>query len=89
MSTLCVVLCDPLVQVGLQRFEVAVDFLAKRDLVKLLQHRLVEALADAIGLRRFHLGLRMINVVDCREQLGIGKITAIVFDVEKYRRAGI
>lgn len=42
---------DPRVKVRLQLLERAVDLLAEGDLVELVQDRLVEALADPIGLR--------------------------------------
>jgi hypothetical protein len=56
---------DPLgIVVGQPFIEVRIELFAKRHLVELLQHRLVEAFADAIGLRSPGLGLRMVDVVD-------------------------
>ena len=42
---------------------------AERDLIKLLQYGLVEALANAVGLRMLDLGPGVINIVDGQEQL--------------------
>jgi hypothetical protein len=52
-----VVLAEPLVEVGLQLGEAAVELLAEGHPVELIQHGLVEALANAIGLRALGLGL--------------------------------
>src|SRR3712207_3717339 len=46
-----VVVRDPGVEVGLQLLDAAVDALAEGDLVELVQHGAVEALADPIRLR--------------------------------------
>jgi hypothetical protein len=64
MRAFPIVVLQPLVQIGLQRLQVLVELLAEPDLAELLQYRLVEPLADAIGLRRFDLGLAVIDVVD-------------------------
>lgn len=51
MGSLMIVVLDPGVKVFLQLFNATVDLLPKGYLVELLQNRLVETLADAIGLR--------------------------------------
>ena len=51
MGAFIIVVIQPLVQILLQRVEVLVNLLAKGDLLELLQNGLMEALADAIGLR--------------------------------------
>ncbi len=51
MSALVVVVEQPFIEIGLQCIDAVIEFLAERDLVELLQHCLVEALADAVGLR--------------------------------------
>ena len=51
MSSFIIVINEPFVQVFLQGFQVPIKLLAERDLVKLLQNGLMEAFADAIGLR--------------------------------------
>ena len=61
MSTLCVVFHQPLIEVSLQRLQIAVEPFAKSNLIKLLQDRLVEPLTDAVSLRRLHLGLGVIS----------------------------
>ena len=50
MCSFIIVVLQPYVQIGLQLFNVAIELLAERNLVELLQDRLVEALADCIGL---------------------------------------
>lgn len=64
-----VVAIDPVVQVFLQFCDAAVDLLTEVHLVKLVQHRLVEALTDAIGLRVAHLGLGVFDLVQGQVQL--------------------
>ena len=51
MRALLVVVMQPFIQIGLQRVHAVVKFLAERDLIKLLQDRLMEALAHTVGLR--------------------------------------
>lgn len=51
MRPFIVVVGDPVVQIDLQFFDAAIDFPAECNLIELLQDRLVEALADAVGLR--------------------------------------
>src|SRR5512144_2804683 len=51
-----VVLAEPFVQVGLQLGDRPVELLAKSNAVELVQHGLVEALADSIRLRALGLG---------------------------------
>ena len=51
MCTYIIVVIQPYVQIGLRLFNVAIELLAERNLVELLQDRLVGALADPIGLR--------------------------------------
>ena len=51
MCTLIIVVVQPYVQIGLQLIQIAIEFFAERDLIEFLQDRLVEALADSVGLR--------------------------------------
>lgn len=51
MRALVVVVMQPFIQIGLQRVDAVVKFLAECDLIKLLQDRLVESLANTVGLR--------------------------------------
>src|SRR3569833_158990 len=69
MRPLMVVRVDPRVKIDLQLFHRRVDLLSERDLVELVQDRLMEALADHIGLRRLGFGARMVDVVDGQIQL--------------------
>src|SRR3569832_2281041 len=69
MRPLMVVRVDPRVKIDLQLFHRRVDLLSERDLVELVQDRLMEALADPIGMRRLGFGARMVDVVDGQIQL--------------------
>jgi hypothetical protein len=64
VRTLRIISEEPRVEVGLKALQVRVQLVEKYHLVEFLQHRLVEAFADAIGLRIPGLGLRMVDVVD-------------------------
>src|SRR5215469_13783575 len=64
MRSRFIVLAQPGVKIGLQLVERAVDLLAERHSIELVERRLVEALADAVGLRTLGLGARMIDVLD-------------------------
>jgi len=63
MRALVIVMVQPFIQIGLQRADAVIELLAERDLVELLQDRLVEPLADAVGLGRLHLGFGVISVI--------------------------
>ena len=69
MRALVVVMMQPLIQISLQRVDAVIKRPAERGLVKLLQDHLLEPLANAVGLWRLHLCLRVINVVNCDEKL--------------------
>ena len=71
MRALGVVGMKPFVEISLKLLDGFVKLLAECDLIKLLQNCLMEELADAVGLRRLHFGLRVIDVVDGQEQLAI------------------
>lgn len=51
MRALVVVEVQPVIEICLQRFDGLKDLFAERDLMELLQDRLVKALADAVRLR--------------------------------------
>ena len=51
MSPFIIVVSHPVVKVDLQLLNALVDLFPESDQVKLLQYRLVEALADTVGLR--------------------------------------
>ena len=55
---------DPLVQIGLQFLNGAVDLLAEGDAIELIEQRFVEALADTVCLRTFGLGPGVVNILD-------------------------
>ena len=59
-----VVVFDPAIQIGLQLVDRTIHLLAESDTVKLVEHGLVEAFADSVGLRALGLGPRMIDVLD-------------------------
>jgi hypothetical protein len=51
MRALVVIVMQPVIQIGLQRVDAVVELFAERNLVELLQDRLMEPLTDPIGLR--------------------------------------
>ena len=51
MRALMIVVVQPVIEIGLQRFDGLKDLFAERDLIELLQDRLVEPLANAVRLR--------------------------------------
>lgn len=69
MSPFIIVVLKPSVQIGLQAIDIHIERFAKRHLIKLLQDGFVEALANAVGLRRPGLGFSMLDVVDRQVQL--------------------
>ena len=71
MGAFIVVEVDPFIEIGLQLFNRFIDLFAKRHLIKLLQDGLVEALADAVGLRMSGLGSGVLDFIDCQEQLEV------------------
>src|SRR4029077_3568825 len=54
---------DPGIEVSLQLLDASVDTFAERHLIELLQDGLVEALADAVGLRAPRLGAAVVDVL--------------------------
>ena len=64
-----VVLAEPFVQVGLQLGDRPVELLAKGNAVELVQHGLVEALADTIRLRALGLGPTVVDILDRQVEL--------------------
>src|SRR3954468_18342273 len=64
-----VVFTDPCIEIGLQFIDRTIHLFSKRDAVELVQHGLVEALADAVGLRTFGLGAGVIDVLDRQVEL--------------------
>jgi len=64
MRSLAIVLGEPGIKISLQLRDRAVDLLAERHAVELVEQRFVEALADAVGLRAPRLGARVIDVLD-------------------------
>ena len=71
MSAFGIVVMQPVIQIGLQRVNAFVELLAERDLVKLLQDRLVETFTNAVCLWRFYLGFGMVDIVDRQEELEV------------------
>ena len=69
MRPVLVVGSDPVVEIGLQLGDRAIDFLPESDAVELVQYGLVEPLDDAVGLRVLGLGARVIDVLDRQVKL--------------------
>jgi hypothetical protein len=70
-----VVLLHPGIEIPLQLVDGAVDFLAERDAIELVEHGAMEAFADSIGLRV--LGAGVIDVLDGESEAGRKRILAI------------
>ena len=51
MRALVVVVMQPFIEIGLKHVDAVIEFLAERDLIIILQDRLMEALAYTVGLR--------------------------------------
>ena len=64
-----VVVFDPAIQIGLQLVDRTIHLLAESDTVKLVEHGLVEAFADSVGLRALGLGPRVIDVLNRKVEL--------------------
>jgi hypothetical protein len=64
MGPRLVVFVDPYIKIGLQLVNGTVHLFAERDAIKLIEHGLVEALADTVGPRALRLGARGIDVLD-------------------------
>src|ERR1700751_3043382 len=69
MWPLLIVLADPQIEIGLQLVDRTIHLLSEHDTVELIEHRFVEALANAVGLRALGLGARMIDVLDSKVKL--------------------
>src|SRR5215203_6328583 len=79
-----IVLSDPQIDVDLQLVDRTIHLFSKRDPVELVEHGLVEALADAVGLRALCLGPRMIDVLN-----GKIKLVIVVLRIAAILRAPI
>ena len=69
MGSLVVVVGEPSIQISLQFIERQIQLLAESDLIKLLQDRFVEPLADAICLWVPCLGLGVLDIVQSQVKL--------------------
>jgi len=83
MGPLLVVFGDPRIKVGLQLVDGAIDLLAKRHPVELIQDGAMKALADAVGLRALGLGAAVIDVLNREVEfvfvaLGTAKLGAAI-----------
>lgn len=63
MGSLIIIISKPFIKIRLQCVEIAIQLFTERDLIKLIQYRFMEPLADAIGLGRHRFGFRMVNVI--------------------------
>ena len=71
MCAIVVVIVQPFIKIPLQFFNGAIDFAAECNLIKLLQNRFMETLANAIGLWMPHFCFGVLNVVQCQIELVI------------------
>ena len=69
MRSFFIVQLNPGVQIALKFFECFVDLFTKCDSVELIEHRLVKALTDPIGLGTFGLGPGVVDIFDRQVQL--------------------
>ena len=69
MGSLVIVVMDPLVQILLQDFDGFIELLAESDLIKLVEQRLVESIANTVCLRTLRLGLSVVDVTHGQIQL--------------------
>src|SRR5215813_10153827 len=69
MGTLLIVFGDPGIEIGLQLVDRAVDLLAERNPIELVQDGAMKAFADTIGLRALGLGAAVIDVLDRQVEL--------------------
>ena len=69
MSTFVIVVIQPVIQVFLQFLHRQVNLFPERDLVKLIQNRFMEALANAIGLRVPYFGFRVFDFIQRKIKL--------------------
>ena len=64
MSSFIVVVRQSLVQIFLQLLQSLVKLFAEVHLIKLVKDRLMEKLADAVGLRRHRFGFRVVDIIN-------------------------
>ena len=63
MHPLFIVIAEPVVQIGLQLGQRGVNFLAKGNPIELIEHGLMQALDDPIGLRSLQFGSRVVDIL--------------------------
>jgi hypothetical protein len=63
MGSYLIVFVHPDVEVGLQLADCCIDLFAEGDAIELIEHCLVKALDDSVGLRALCLGACVIDVV--------------------------
>ena len=83
MGALIIVVIKPFVQICLYLFERVIYFSAQSWLIKLLQNRLVKALANTIGLRMARLDSCMFNVVYSQIQLVVMPLDPFQYSVPR------
>ena len=59
-----IIFLDPGIQIGLQLVDRTVHLFAKRDTTEFIEHGLVGAFTDVVGLRALGFGPRVINILD-------------------------
>ena len=64
MGAYFIVLDKPEIEIGLQLSDRPIELLAERHAVELVEQGLVEALADAVGLRAPGLGAGVVDVLN-------------------------
>ena len=74
MCSLTIVVLHPVIQVSLQLVQRVIQFPPERNLIKLLQHGFMEALADSVCLRMPRFGPGMFYAVYAQIQLVIVRL---------------
>src|SRR6266496_3504324 len=64
-----IVFAKPQIKIGLELVDRTIHIFAEGDAIELVEHGLVEGLADAVCLRALWLGQRMVYVLDWKTQL--------------------
>ena len=67
-----IVVANPCIEIDLQFIDRTIHLLAEGNTVELVEHGLVEALADSVGLRALGLGARVIDVLDRKVEFSSG-----------------
>src|SRR4029434_8533382 len=80
-----VVLADPGVEIGLQLIDGTIHLLAECDTIEFVQHGLVEALTDAVGLRALPPATQLARACAIRWRRGPARMPAAQLRTQRRR----